>query len=458
MSLGHHWYPVLGGPATATWIYEPTISTAVQNAAGLTITTGTLTPNAGDLMIATCSVRTVTVAPTQPTLTDTGSGGWSPVNRFIINSLNGLQVFWKIATATDAGGITVTLTGNGSGSPVATLIVDTFRHNPVMGIGLDLSATLVGTASVTTLTLMPASPPFVAIAQSGNTDEMAYTALQAMSATAISGTNTMAGTSAAKNLLAGVNGSAFAFHLATQYALTVQSSATVSNDKFINTWTTADTDHVMFGASWWPGTAFVSTQACNLPLNTNTTTITTPASLTYGSHDLLIGAAFSFGPPRYNTYTWSNGASNNNLGASAAGSPSVSLNYAQPSTAGTTTFNFTTTVSQFLQSLAIQLTAANPGVSPTLRATSNAAGTAAGSGALSLGSYTTVSGDCIVLQLANTATAVSGAGATWQVISECNEYGQVWIGRQASAGFTSVTVTFSSGGSPYVVAVFGGVV
>jgi len=63
-----------------------------------------------------------------------------------------------------------------------------------------------------------------------------------------------------------------------------------------------------------------------------------------------------------------------------------------------------------------------------------------------------------VLQLANTATAVSGAGATWQVISECNEYGQVWIGRQASAGFTSVTVTFSSGGSPYVVAVFGGVV
>jgi hypothetical protein len=392
------------------------------------------------------------------TVTDSGSGGWSPVNRFVINSLNGMQVWWKTATAADTS-ITVTATAvGGTGTFTTTAIVDVFRHNPLLGIGLDLSATLNNTSSVTTLTLGPQSPPFVAIAQSSNTDELAYSALQAMSATVRSGTNTAQGTSAAANLTAGVNGSAFAFHLLTQYSFPFQSSSTVANDKWINTWTTADTDHVMTGASWWPGTAFQSTQNCNQPLASNSTTITTPASLTYGSHDLLIGASFSFGVPRFNTYTWSNGATNNNLGQSASGSPSVALSYAQPTTAGTTTFNYTTTVSQFLQVLAIQLTAANPSVSPTLQASSSAFGTLAGSGSVSLGSYTTVLHDCVVLQLASTALSVTGAGATWQVISECNEYGQVWIGRQCSAGSTTVSVTFSSGGSPYAVAVFGGVI
>jgi hypothetical protein len=200
-----------------------------------------VTPNAGDLMFISAIVRTNTTASTTITPSDTGSGGYSSVGVLVNDgSMNCMQCFWKIATALDASGITVTITGNGTGSStIAYIQIDTYRASGPAG-GIDIRTGAAAGGSVTTLSLNPATGSI----QSSNFDELAITSLMTF-AGSMTGTNTFTGTTPALNLTLVAGTVPF-----VQWTSAAQSSITAASDTWVNTWTVA-TVGVMFAATFY---------------------------------------------------------------------------------------------------------------------------------------------------------------------------------------------------------------
>jgi hypothetical protein len=151
--------------------------------------------------------------------------------------------------------------------------------------------------------------------------------------------------------------------------------------------------------------------------------ITTP-SLTYGAFDLLLGCAYNGVIGFSGTPTWSAGLTNVSAVKQDTLNPGEWLNYAQPTSGASTTFGFSYTGGSRLGAIVAALAPAVGGVSPTFNATSAFTGFTSGMGpiATTLGSYTTVTGDCIVAVIASNGTGSSnfagqGAGASWQAIN-----------------------------------------
>lgn len=143
------------------WVYDSTHSAAGSSAlAG--VTSGTVTPTLGDLLIVS-TLNFVTTHATSVVITDTGSNpgmgappAWSTI-RSSFGALGTLScgAFWRFATATDvaASPFTVTATYNGSGGTnTSRIVVEVHRVPGYVLLGIDSSAITTSVPAVTTLT------------------------------------------------------------------------------------------------------------------------------------------------------------------------------------------------------------------------------------------------------------------------------------------------------------------
>lgn len=157
------------------WIYESAVSSS-GSAAAAACTTGTVTPNAGDLMIVSTGNSSSTTHNTALAISDTGSNtGWNLIRSILTG--NGLVIggaWWRLATATDSAGITVTTTASGgTGTNLSRNECDIFRVPGFRILGIDGSGGVnATTSSVSTLQVFPAG-----IAQTYDLDALAWAML-----------------------------------------------------------------------------------------------------------------------------------------------------------------------------------------------------------------------------------------------------------------------------------------
>ena len=256
MSLGHHWYPVLGGPApTTNWSFISASSSHGSQTSGAATTTGTVKPNVGDLMLlAWTGWRGTNYTGATPT--DTGSGGWTIIQSFQTITGGGFQqaaCWYKVATSADfnsGSGITVTVTGTGGGGSNFLNMVecDIFRllgghTSPV----LDISGFFNSNGSSPVTQGITASSGST---HSAFTDALCWVYAQINSVLPCpAGTQTFTGTSPATNLTyTGI--SPDATKILNQYAGLCQSSSTAGSNVAQVSWTTNASKDISFFANF----------------------------------------------------------------------------------------------------------------------------------------------------------------------------------------------------------------
>jgi hypothetical protein len=215
------------------WTFRSAVS-AIGSSAAAATTTGTVTPNVGDLLY--CSTRSVasTTAGTAFTIADTGANsGWTAVAAMQTSTHLTTQAWWRLATAADTGGITITTTSTGGSSTYTGYIeCDVFRLPAGYAvIGIDMAG--VATAFSGT---SHAWSPSGGSSYSGFADALVITTLSSSNSTApLTGANTFSSTNSAINLVNGISTNDLA--LANQYGGGVEGSATAADNLFENTWT-----------------------------------------------------------------------------------------------------------------------------------------------------------------------------------------------------------------------------
>ena len=243
-------------PPATRWVYDSAHSSAGSSSA-LAVTSGTVTPSVGDLMIVGClNFESGGTHNTAFAITDTGSNtGWNQI-KTTQNPGAGTAImaaFWRFATATDhaASPFTVTSTASGgTGTQTSRITVEVHRVPGFVLLGIESSAVAVATASGTTLSAFGTStPPYVdgdllawsmlamSLSNGGVTQDFYETSNPS---TAIGITATGLGTPL---LLQTSNSDA----AASTHNPCISTNGTVT---FLKTWTTARTNTCVFGATF----------------------------------------------------------------------------------------------------------------------------------------------------------------------------------------------------------------
>jgi hypothetical protein len=262
---------VLGYGMATLWSFISSTQSTIGTSATPNVP---VTPNLGDLMLFSVGCVRATTAATLAGATDGGANNWNTISPgFQTRSTLTSQSWWRVATAADTGGITVTgtLTG-GSGTITSVVQCDIFRlpaGNVVVGIDVRGGST---PAATTTTSWHPSNGS----SSASFTDALAYTMAMSPSANrgVFTGTNTFTGTSSAANLTP-CNSTNVGF-CGSQYAGLVQANATAASNTFVNTWTNSVGPNVI-------GATFTYTQAVTFgtPVVTNVaSSATTTAAFT----------------------------------------------------------------------------------------------------------------------------------------------------------------------------------
>lgn len=143
------------------WVYDSAHSAAGSSSA-LAVTSGTVTPQVGDLLIV-AAFNFVTTHATTCVLSDTGSNtGWNTIrSTFGATGTAVSAAFWRFATAADhaASPFTVTATFNGSGGTnTSRIVVEVHRVPGFTMLGLDSSQVATSASSVNTLLTAQTGP------------------------------------------------------------------------------------------------------------------------------------------------------------------------------------------------------------------------------------------------------------------------------------------------------------
>jgi hypothetical protein len=223
------------------------------------LTTGTIKPNIGDLIVASGGVTWATTNPSTYVISDSSSGGaaWNAV--LLQQSTNHLSLVtaWKVANAADNnGGAGITVTATSAGGVGATSFhrveADVFRP-PAQAVGtpaLDLSASAMSTVAISSFALNPS----VGSSQPTLIDELAVTCLY-------TGINSNGGLTGINQFMPGAvpltstgfTGASFNSNFMTQYGGGAQAQAVAGNNTWDNQWTTARSN-VYFGLTfYYPG-------------------------------------------------------------------------------------------------------------------------------------------------------------------------------------------------------------
>jgi len=221
------------------WAYQSALSNVGTTTTG-TVTSGAVRPNVGDIIVAVVGFSAATNPPTSIDISDNSVGGatWAPISALRTNG-NKLTVrgWWKTANAADynsGSGISVSATeSGGSGAIVGRIQADIFRlPSGYVCLGVDLVGSIGTNSSVTTETWSPdygSSYPT-------NNDELTIMAYFLGGNTASpTGTNTFAGTSAAKSMTQMIADT----HLGVMQTSGVQASVTAGSNVWVQTWSAA---------------------------------------------------------------------------------------------------------------------------------------------------------------------------------------------------------------------------
>ena len=224
-----------------------------------------LQPIVGDLIIVAALIYGSGAGSTGPTISDTGSGGWSNFNSIPVTTLVGsglnamLATWWKIATAADyngGSGFTVTVAGTvGTSSHQVVCDAEIFRivnpAAPFITVDLAASSTAFAGSSVSTASWSPS----VGSAHPGSLDELCYTCRAGLiSVAAPSGTNTFTATSSAANIRELQPTGFVRGALVCQGMIGgLQASATAGTNVFELTWTGAQAVLVAAGTFFYLG-------------------------------------------------------------------------------------------------------------------------------------------------------------------------------------------------------------
>lgn len=242
---GQTWALGLNSFMASAWQYHLDLSAQFGGTTG-PIGPQLVKPALGDLMVVAWWARGTGGAPTGPTITDTGSGGWNQIANIAPTAIDSGQVgmlamWWKIAAAADVNGgagFSVTITGHtgGTGQSISAE-VDVFRiTNPgTPAISIDLAANTTAVAADGTTASWS---PSVGSGGAGQiADELCVTFLGAITPGAPAGSNTFTGVTTAANLKELQPTGFVRGDLVGQYMVGVQASPTAGSNVFANQWT-----------------------------------------------------------------------------------------------------------------------------------------------------------------------------------------------------------------------------